>query len=167
MKTPYTVRTAMESDLEAINDIYNYYVRYSSCTYQEQPEKMDDRRQWFCNHGEKHPVTVALVDGQVVGWGSLSPYHQRSAYRYTVENSVYVHHELHRRGIGSFILEDLISRGRRLGHRVIVAGIDEEQTASIAMHAKFHFEKVGRLHRIGFKFGRWLDVIYMELDLGD
>ncbi|HEV2327604.1 MAG TPA: GNAT family N-acetyltransferase [Verrucomicrobiae bacterium] len=163
MKTRYTVRMATESDLGAINDIYNHYVLHSTCTYQEQPETMDDRRQWFRRHGEKHPVTVALEDRQVVGWGSLSPFHARSAYRHTVENSIYVHHEHLHRGIGSLLLEDLIERCRHLGHRVIIAGIDGEQTASVGMHAKFHFEKVGYLNRVGFKFGRWLDVIYMEL----
>jgi L-amino acid N-acyltransferase len=165
MKTPRTVRRAVESDLAAINDIYNYYVSRSTCTYQEQPDTMDDRREWFGYHGEKHPVTVALENDQVVGWGSLSPFHERSAYQYTVENSVYVHHEHHRRGIGSLLLEDLIARGGRLGHRVIIAGIDGEQAASIAIHAKYHFEKVGHFRQVGFKFGRWLDVIYMELDL--
>ena len=165
MKTPFTVRMAVESDLAAINDIYNYYVLHSSCTYQEQPETMEKRLQWFRRHGEKHPVTVALENEHVVGWGSLSPYHERSAYRYTVENSVYVDHAHHRRGIGSLLLGDLIGRCRHLGHRVIIAAIDGEQTASVAMHTKFYFEKVGHLRRIGFKFGRWLDVIYMELDL--
>ena len=165
MKTPFKVRMAMESDLEAINDIYNYYVPLSTCTYQEQPETMDDRRQWFGFHGEKHPIIVALENDQVVGWGALTPYHERSAYRYTVENSVYVHHEHHRRGIGSLLLDNLIGRCRHLGHRVIIAAIDGAQTASVAMHTKFHFEKVGQFDRIGFKFGRWLDVIYMELDL--
>ena len=165
MKTPFTVRMAMESDLGTINDIYNYYVPVSTCTYQEESETMDDRRLWFRLHGEKHPVTVALDNDQVVGWGSLSPFRERSAYRFTVENSVYVHHEHHRRGIGALLLEDLIERSRHLGHRVIIAAIDGEQTASVAMHSKFDFKKVGEFHRVGFKFGRWLDVIYMELDL--
>src|SRR5579862_8559012 len=107
MKTPFKVRMAMESDLGAINDIYNYYVPVSTCTYQEESETMDDRRLWFRLHGEKHPVTVALDNDQVVGWGSLTPFRERSAYRFTVENSVYVHHEHHRRGIGALLLEDL------------------------------------------------------------
>lgn len=163
MKTPYSIRMAEEPDLGAINDIYNYYVPRSTCTYQEEPETMDARRRWFRRHGERHPITVALDKNQVVGWGSLTPYHERSAYRFTVENSVYVHHEHHRRGIGTLLLEDLIGRCRALGHRVIIAAIDADQAASVAMHAKFHFEKVGHFHKVGFKFARWLDVVYMEL----
>ncbi len=163
MKSPCTVRLATEADLLAINDIYNHYVIHSTCTYQEEPETIEDRREWFHHHGEKHPVTVAEFNSQIVGWGSLSAYHQRSAYRHTVENSVYVHHQHHRRGIGSLLLRDLIERSQQLGHRAIIAGIDGDQPASVALHAKFDFEKVGRFKQVGFKFGRWLDVIYMEL----
>jgi L-amino acid N-acyltransferase len=163
--TPIAIRSATESDLTAINDIYNHYVLRSTCTYQEEPEPIDGRRQWFLKHGAKHPVTVAHLDGQIVGWGALSSYHARSAYRNTVENSVYVHHEHHRRGIGSLLLRDLIARAHALGHHAIIAGIDGDQAGSVALHAKFGFQEVGRLKQVGFKFGRWLDVIYMGLIL--
>jgi L-amino acid N-acyltransferase YncA len=161
--TRISIRLATEADLVAINDIYNHYVHHSTCTYQEEPEPIEGRRAWFLKHGENHPITVAELDGRVVGWGSLSAYHPRSAYRFTVENSVYVHPQFHRRGIGAAILQDLIHRARALGHQAIIAGIDAEQTPSIAIHAKFGFQHVGHLKRVGFKFGRWLDVIYMEL----
>lgn len=165
MKTPCTIRPATEADLTTINDIYNHYVLHSTCTYQEEPETMENRRRWFSRHGGNHPIIVAEVDGRVVGWGSLSPYHVRSAYRYTVENSVYIHHEMHRRGIGAILLEELITRARKIGHRVIIAVIDGEQAASVTLHEKFHFEHVGHFKEVGLKFGRWLDVIYMELNL--
>jgi phosphinothricin acetyltransferase len=161
--TPVAIRPATESDLVAINDIYNHYVLHSTCTWQEEPEPIEARRQWFSHHGTRHPVIVAEVKGQVVGWGSLSPYRTRSAYRNTVENSVYVHHEHHRRGIGSALLRDLITRAGVLGLRAMIAVIDADQNGSVAIHEKFGFEKVGRLRQVGFKFGRWLDVIYMEL----
>ena len=163
---PVIIRPAAESDLVAINDIYNHYVLHSNCTYQEEPETLESRRQWFEHHGDEHPVAVAELDGQVVGWGSLSAFHARSAYRHTVENSVYIDHEFHRRGIGTHLLQELIVRARSLGHRAIIAGIDAGQPGSVALHAKFHFEEVGRLKQVGFKSGRWLDVIYMELILG-
>jgi phosphinothricin acetyltransferase len=165
MKTSCTIRPATEADLAAINDIYNHYVLHSTCTYQEEPETMDDRRRWFSRHGENHPIIVAEADGRVAGWGSLSPYHVRSAYRYTVENSVYVHHEMHRRGIGAILLGELIIRAQKIGHRAIIAAIDGEQAASVTLHEKFHFEHAGHFKEVGLKFGRWLDVIYMELNL--
>jgi len=158
-----TIRTATESDLGAINAIYNYYVRQSTCTYQEEPDSLEERREWFRRHDDQHPVIVAEAEGQVAGWGSLSAYHLRSAYRRTVENSVYVRHEHHRRGIGSRLLQELIVRARDERHHAIIAGIDAEQAASVALHAKFGFEKVGHFKQVGFKFNRWLDVIYMEL----
>ncbi len=159
------IRLAVSDDLAAINDIYNHYVLRSTCTYQEAIESMESRREWFAQHGAAHPVTVAELDGTIVGWGSLSPFRERSAYRYTVENSVYLHHEFHRRGIGTLILKDLVDRARVIGHRTIVAGIDAEQAASLAIHQKFGFEKTAHLKQVGFKSGRWLDVIYMQLML--
>ena len=160
---PAVIRSAKESDLAAINDIYNHYVLCSTCTYQEEPESIEDRRRWFARHGEAHPIIVAEAEGRIVGWGSLSAYHARSAYRRTVENSVYVHPEFHRRGIGSDLLKELIIHARDQGHHVIIAAIDAEQPASVALHERFGFSKVGHMKHLGFKFNRWLDVIYMEL----
>jgi L-amino acid N-acyltransferase len=157
------LRPAVEFDLNAINDIYNYFVLQSTCTYQEIPEPLSDRHQWFRNHGDKYPVTVADYKEQVVGWSSLSPYHARTAYRHTVENSIYVHYDWHRRGIGSLLLQDLIQKSKNLGHHAIIAVIDSDQTHSIALHTKYNFKHAGRLQHVGLKFGRWLDVIYMEL----
>jgi L-amino acid N-acyltransferase YncA len=159
------IRPASESDLEAINEIYNYYVLHSTCTYQEQPETSEDRKSWFTERSEKHPVTVALSDEQIVGWGSISLFRTRAAYRHTVENAVYVRHGFHRQGIGSLLLKDLIERARAVGHHAIIGAIDAEQAGSIALHSKFGFQMVGRLKQVGFKFERWLDVIYMELML--
>ncbi len=157
------LRPAAESDLNAINDIYNYYVLQSTCTYQEEPELIGDRLQWFHHHDEKYPVTVAECDGKVAGWGSLSPYRRRTAYRYTVENSIYVHHDWQHRGIGSLLLQDQIRKARALGYHAILAVIDSRQAPSIALHEKYHFQRVGQLRHVGLKFGQWLDSIFMEL----
>lgn len=159
------LRAATLDDLLAINDIYNHYVLNSTCTYKLEPETPADRVKWFAAHGPAHPVTVAELAGRVAGWGSLSKYHPRAAYAKTVENSVYVHHEFQRRGIGSAILGDLIERGRVLQHRTIIAAIDGDQFGSIALHGRFGFVKVGHMRELGFKFGRWLDVVYMQLML--
>src|SRR5688572_16702906 len=160
---PCTIRLARDTDLASINDIYNHFVLHSTCTYQETPDSPAARRDWFDRHGPTHPITVAEMDGQIVGWGALSTFHARSAYRFTVENSVYVNHAHHRRGLGDAILTDLIGRARTIGHRTIIAGIDASQEASIAIHAKHGFVKVGHLAQVGYKFDRWLDVVYMQL----
>ena len=98
--TELRMRLATEDDLPAINQIYNHYVLNSVTTYQEEPDTLEGRQLWFGEHGQKYPVTVATVKTEVVGWASLSPFRVRSAYRYTVENSVYIHHGHLRRGIG-------------------------------------------------------------------
>jgi len=157
------IREATSEDLVAINDIYNHSVLNSVCTYQEVSSSLDERRKWYDQHGEKHPITVALISDKIVGWGSLSKFHARSAYRFTVENSVYVHHEHYKQGLGSAILGDLIKRAKALGHHTIIAGIDSEQAGSIALHSKFGFQKVAHLKQVGYKHDRWLDVLYMEL----
>jgi phosphinothricin acetyltransferase len=163
MNVDISLRPAAAEDLAAINDIYNHYVERSTCTYQEEPETIESRLKWFEEHRpDKHPVVVAVRDGKIAGWGSLSPYHSRCAYRHTVEISIYVHHELHRRGIGSAILADLIARARNIGFHAIIAAIDGDQAASITMHSRFGFIEVGHFHQVGFKFGRWLDVVYLE-----
>jgi L-amino acid N-acyltransferase YncA len=156
------IRLATGADLGRINDIYNHYVLHSTCTYQEEPHSAAERQRWFDEHGAAHPVTVAEIDGHVVGWGSLSRFHSRSAYRFSTENSIYVDHEWHRRGIGGRLLADLIERGRAAGHHTIVAGIDGDQPASLAIHARYGFEQVALLREVGFKFNRWLDVVYMQ-----
>jgi len=157
------IRLAGVGDLGAINDIYNHYVLCSTCTYQTEPETMDGRRAWFEAHAEKHPVTVAVdAAGRVVGWGSLSAFHKRAAYGRTVENSVYVHHDAQRRGIGRRLLADLIGRAGPAGHHTILALIDAEQAASVGLHEAMGFGRVAFLREVGFKFGRWLHVIYMQ-----
>jgi phosphinothricin acetyltransferase len=105
---------------------------------------------------------VATEFGEVVGWASISKFHQRSAYGRTVENSVYVRHDLHRRGIGRALLADLIERAKGAGHHTIMALIDRDQSGSIAIHRDFGFTAVAHLREVGFKFGRWLDVVYMQ-----
>src|SRR5688572_7194547 len=132
-----SLRAASVADLQIINDIYNHYVLHSTCTYQLEPETMEDRRKWFDDHGEKHPIVVAEVDGKVVGWGSLSRFHKRAAYARTVENSIYIHPEHRRQKIGSAILTDQISRARSLGHHTILAIIDGDQIGSITLHERF------------------------------
>jgi L-amino acid N-acyltransferase YncA len=161
-----TLRDATAADLSAINAIYNHYVPISTCTYQMSPEPEESRRAWFSGRGPRHPVIVAEVDGAVVAWGSLSPFHKREAYAGTVENSVYVSHLHLRLGLGTKIMEELIRRARTAGTHTIVAVISADQEGSIALHRSLGFTETGRLREVGRKFGRLLDVVYMQLMTG-
>lgn len=157
------IRLATEADLPAINAIYNYYVAHSTCTYQLTLETAEERAAWFRAHDAAHPVTVAEVAGEVVGWASLNVYNRREAYDRTVDNSIYIRADCQRRGCGRALLADLIERAQRLGHHTILAGISSEQTPSIALHTAFGFEKVAHFRELGFNHGQWLDVIILQL----
>ena len=161
-----TVRLATAQDLPAINDIYNYYVPRSTCTYQLEPETIEDRVAWFQAHDpQRYPVTVAEQGGEVVGWGALSKFRERAAYAPTVEGSVYIRHDRHRQGLGRLILLDLIERARSAGFHSLIGGVDAEQSASIALQESLGFQRVAHLKQVGHKFDRWLDVIYLQLML--
>lgn len=156
------IRPATAADLPAVNEIYNHYVLHSTCTFQIEPDSLEDTRRCFATHDDLHPITVAELDGQVVGWASLSLYHVRCAYCRTAESSVYVREELRGRGIGTGLLNDLLQRAKRLGHHTVLALICSEHPGSIALHHKVGFEQVGQLREVGYKFGRWLDVVFMQ-----
>lgn len=161
------LRLAAEADLPAINDIYNYYVPRSTCTYQLEPESIEDREAWFReHHPDQYPVIVAELDGDIIGWGSLSKFRLRAAYAPTVEASIYIHHQFHRRGLGRLLLTDLIQRARRAGFHSLIGGASADQTASIALQESMGFRRVAHLVEVGLKFGQRLDVIYLQLMLG-
>jgi L-amino acid N-acyltransferase YncA len=157
-----SLRIALPADLPAINSIYNHYVIHSTATYQTEPATVAEREAWFAAHGPEHPIIVAEREEEVIGWGSLSKFHARAAYRPTVENSVYVRHDALARGIGRLLLEDLITRAQALGYHSIMALISADQEPSVRVHTAFGFAQVGLLREVGRKFDRWLDVMYMQ-----
>lgn len=167
LMTP-TIRLATTDDLPAINDIYNYYVHRSTCTYQLEPEPIEVRHAWFDAHPpDKYPVTVGEIDGAVAAWGSLSKFRERAAYAPSVEASIYVRHDLHRRGIGRALLVDLIQRARDLGFHTLIGGVSADQTASLALQENLGFQRIAHFKEVGYKFGRRLDVIFLQLMLNE
>jgi L-amino acid N-acyltransferase len=159
------IRSATEVDLRSIHEIYNFYVETSTCTYQLEPEPFEDRVAWFRQHGPLHPAIVAESNSEVIGWGSLSPWKERAGYAGTVEASIYVHRDWHRRGVGKALLSDLILRARTLGHHVLIGGACTEHPGSIALQECLGFERVAYFRETGRKFDRWLDVIYLQMIL--
>jgi len=157
-----TIRPARPDDLPAINDIYNHYVVHSTATFDEEPMTESARRAWWQAHAGRYPVLVAACDGEVLGWASLSPYHGRCAYRFTVETSIYLRPEVCGQGLGRRLLSDLLAAGAGGNWHSAVALIEAEQTPSLRVHAALGFCEVGRLREVGYKFGRWLDVILMQ-----
>jgi L-amino acid N-acyltransferase len=160
------IRLATENDVATINEIYNHYVHHSTCTYQLEPETLAARQAWFQAHSpDRYPVTVVEFDGQVVGWGALSKFRDRAAYDGTVEASVYIRHDCHRRGLGRAILVDLIARARKAGFHTLLGGASADQTASVKLQESLGFTHVARFREVGNKFGQWLDVVFLQLML--
>jgi phosphinothricin acetyltransferase len=157
------IERAGREHLAGITQIYNDAILNTTATFDSCPRTMEEQEEWLGEHDEKQPVLVAIIDGEVVGWGSLSSHNDRCCYQNTVEDSVYIKKGHRGGGIGTKILEALVVVARKSGHHVIIARIDAGNDASIRMHRRAGFEEVGRLHEVGFKFGRWLDVIFMEL----
>lgn len=160
------IRSASADDAEAIAEIYNHYVEYSTATFDTEPKTPDERSGWLAGRSEDHPVVVAERGERVVGWGSLSRWASRCAWEHTVELSIYVH-EAHRgTGIGSALMDDLLGRAAELGHHAVIGQVVAENTSSIALSAKHGFERVGTLREVGRKFDRWLDLVLMERIVG-
>ena len=162
------IRPARISDIPAITRIYAYAVEHGTASFElTPPDEAEMTRRMQALLEGKFPYIVAELDGVVVGYAYASLYRTRPAYRFTVENSVYVAPEIHRRGIGKALLIKLIEACTARGFRQMIAVIgDSNQAASIGVHKACGFEPAGNLRNIGFKFGRWLDTPLMQLALG-
>lgn len=157
------LRAATEADLPQINDIFTHYVATSTCVWTTCASTYDERRAWFAAHDAATPVLVAEHEGRVVGWGALSPFATSCTFSRTVEDSVYVHADFLRRGVGTSLLAALIDQARRLGYVSVIASISADQPASIRLHRALGFAEAGRLKDVGSKFGASHDLIYMQL----
>ncbi|MEO6198107.1 MAG: N-acetyltransferase family protein [Dehalococcoidia bacterium] len=160
---PPSIRPATEADVPAITDIYNYEVLNGWATFDLEPKSLEDRLDWFREIQHPHSVTVTEEDGVVLGWGSLKPFHARLAYRFTAEESVYIHQAHSGRGIGSLLLGHLIELARDRGFHSIMAGISQDNPASDRLHQRHSFTLVGTEREVGYKFERWLDVSWYQL----
>jgi phosphinothricin acetyltransferase len=156
------LRPATNADLPAINDIFNHYVKTSPAIYQIEPWSAEQRAAWFVEHDARHPVIVAVHEGQLLGWGSLSQYSARCGYRFTVEDSVYVQPEQRSRGVGRALLNELLAAGWARGCHSVIAMIDSEQEASLQLHRRAGFVQVAHLKEVGYKFDRWRDVLFLQ-----
>lgn len=159
---PATVRTATLDDAEAIRSIYNPEVLESTVTFDLVPRTLDQQRAWLAARSGAHAVLVAEDAGEVVGFGSLSPYKDRPAYSTTVEDSVYVRRDQQGRGLGKLLLAELLSVATLHGFHAVMARIVGGHDASIGLHAALGFDIVGTEREVGRKFGRWLDVVLMQ-----
>ena len=162
------VRPATPADLPAVHAIYAHHVLKGLASFEEVPPTPDEIARRYRDVTDRGlPWLVAQYGDTLAGYGYCAPYRARSGYRYSLEDSVYVHQEMHGRGIGSALLAELIRRCEGLGYRQLVAVIgDSAHAASIQLHARLGFLRVGTLRSVGFKFGRWVDSVVMQRPLG-
>ena len=163
------IRPAAAADLSAITDIYDHAVRHGTATFELiSPDLAEMTRRFEALMNGGFPYLVVELDGRVVGYAYAAAYRPRPAYRFTVENSVYLQPAIHRRGIGRQLLQRLITECEARGYRQMIAVIgDSANAGSIGVHAGTGFQTIGTHPNVGFKFGRWLDTVMMQRALGD
>jgi L-amino acid N-acyltransferase YncA len=163
------IRPAAAADLPFITEIYEHAVRYGTATFELIPPDLAEMtRRFGVLMDGGFPYLVAALEGRVVGYAYAGAYRPRPAYRFTVENSVYLQPAIHRRGIGNQLLQSLIAESEARGYRQMIAVIgDSANAGSIGVHTKCGFQMIGTHPNVGFKFGRWLDTVMMQRALGD
>ena len=161
-----TIRIATEQDLPAILDIYNEVILNTTAVYDYLPHTLEMRKEWYAAKlKDNYPVFVAEEGSRLVGFSSYGPFRAWAAYKYTVENSIYIASSERGKGIGKLLLTPLIDAAKERGLHAIVAGIDASNEASIKLHKALGFEQVGHFKEVGYKFDRWLDLAFLELIL--
>jgi phosphinothricin acetyltransferase len=162
------IRDATDADAPAIAAIYAHEVEHGVATFEEAPPSAQDMAGRMTNIRRLGlPYLVAVRAGAVIGYAYAGPFHQRAAYRYTLEDTVYIRHDAHRQGVARALLTELIARCEALGCRQMLAVITYAPgSASVALHGALGFRMLGHAQSIGFKFGRWLDVAYMQRPIG-
>jgi L-amino acid N-acyltransferase YncA len=169
MTTNISVRPATAADIAAITAIYRPAVLHGTATFEiEPPDEAEMLRRYEAITGSGYPYFVAEVDGRVLGYAYVNAYRTRPAYRFTVEDSIYIDPEAQGKGIGRVLLNSLIEASTVKRYRLMVAVIGDSKTyGSIAVHRNAGFTFCGTIHSVGYKFGRWLDSVIMQLPLGD
>jgi L-amino acid N-acyltransferase YncA len=157
------VREASEADLPGILAIYNDVIATTTAIYADDPVDLDDRRAWFAaRRAAGYPVLVAAGAGEVLGFASFGDWRAWPAYATTVEHSVHVRADQRGRGIGRALVGELIERARAMGKHVVIGGIDADNAASIGLHERLGFEHAALHREVARKFGRWLDLAFMQ-----
>ena len=159
-----SLRHAEEKDLPAMLEIYNEIIVNTTAVWHDEPHTLEMRKTWFAQRKEQgFPVFVAVEEGELLGFSSIGPFRPWPGYRFTVENSVYVAADCRGKGVANVLMPPLITAAKELNLHAIVAGIEASNESSIKLHNKFGFTEVAHFKEVGFKFGRWMDLKFLEL----
>jgi phosphinothricin acetyltransferase len=154
---------ATEADLEGVVGIYNEVIANTTAVFANVPVTVDERRRWWqARTAQGYPVLIARDERGVVGFGSFGDFRAWPGYRFTVEHTLHVRADARGRGIGTQMLRALVGRARALGKHVMIAGIDADNAGSIRLHERLGFTRAGMLREVGYKFDRWLDLVFLQ-----
>ncbi len=157
------IADATEPDLAGLVEIYNEVIATSTAVYSSDPVSLGDRRDWWqARTAQGYPVLVARDARGVCGFSTFGDFRAWPGYRFTVEHTVHVRADGRGRGVGTLLVQALFPRAARLGKHVMIAGVDAANDASIRFHERLGFEQRGRLREVGFKFNRWLDLVFLQ-----
>jgi len=157
------IRDAGESDLPGLLAIYNDVIATSTAVYHNNPVSLEERTQWWRARVEQgYPVLVAHDKSGVLGFSTFGDFRSWPGYRFTIEHSVHVRSDRRGKGVGKDLVKALFPRAQALGKHVMVAGVDAANEASIRFHERLGFEKVAHLREVGYKFDRWLDLVFLQ-----
>ena len=157
------IREATPKDLAAILEIYNEAILNTTAVYAYDFYTEETGKAWYEGKINKgYPFFVEEIDGKVVGFATYGSFRSKAAYQYTIEHSIYVHPDHRRRGIARMLMEKLLAAADKEGYATMVAGIDSENEGSIRLHEQLGFRNTGTIRRAGFKFGRWLDLVFYQ-----
>lgn len=168
MPGPLQIRDAAEADLPGLVAIYNEVIATSTAIYSYEPVTLAERREWWrARAALGYPVLVAADASGVLGLATFGDFRAPPGYRFTVEHSVHVRADCRGRGVGTQLLQALLPRAAACNKRIMIAGVDAANAASIRFHERLGFTQVGHLREVGYKFDRWLDLVFLQRRVGD
>jgi phosphinothricin acetyltransferase len=158
-----TIRDALEEDVPGILAIYNDVIATSTAVYRDDPASLDDRLQWFvARRAQSYPVLVAAGESGILGFASYGDFRAWPGYRFSVEHTVHIRADERGRGVGTTLMRALMRRATAQEKHVMIGGVDADNESSLRFHERLGFVRAARLRQVGFKFGRWLDLVFVQ-----
>jgi L-amino acid N-acyltransferase len=163
MTTNWSVRDAVEQDVAGILAIYNDVIATSTAVYRDDPASLADRLEWFnARRAQAYPILVAAGDSGILGFASYGDFRNWPGYRFSVEHTVHIRADERGRGVGTTLMQALIRRAVEQDKHVMIGGVDADNAPSLRFHERLGFVRAAHLRQVGFKFGRWLDLVFVQ-----
>lgn len=164
----YNIRTAKNDDLKFILNILNYEIKHGTAVYDYEEKSLADLQIWYLEKIEKnYPLLVVELEDKVIGYATYGAFRPREGYKFTIEHSVYMHQDHYGKGLGKLLMQKLIPIAKENGYHSMIGVVDASNSGSCNFHLNLGFKEAGRLKEAGFKFEKWLDVVFFQLNLNE